>query len=89
MSPAIHHEMQCFLVTTRERCVVTTRGSCDRYLVRVKGGVHLGNQFAGSYEVEPTGWHLFVFIGTNREQFRYTRQLVLRCDGHYAQELRE
>ncbi len=64
MFPAIHHEMQCFLVTTRERCVVTTRGSCDRYLVRVKGGVHLGNQFAGSYEVEPTCWHLFVFIGT-------------------------
>jgi hypothetical protein len=30
MSRAIHHEMQCFLVTTR--------GSCDRYLVRVGAG---------------------------------------------------
>ncbi len=69
MSPAIHHEMQCFLVTTRERCVVTTRGSCHCYLIRVKGGVHLRNQFAGSYEVEPTCWHLFVFIGTTVRSF--------------------
>ena len=25
----------------------------------------MGNQFAGSYEIEPTCWHLFVFVGTS------------------------
>ena len=24
----------------------------------------MGNQFAGSYEIKPTCWHLFVFVGT-------------------------
>lgn len=54
--------MQCFFVTTRGRCVGTARGSCERYLVRVKTEIHLGIGRLG-YEAAPICWHPSVASG--------------------------